>query len=397
MANIINYHYSPKDERWVTGLAVLDKVDREQNKEKIYVIPNPNLIYVKLTNGFRGILDITGKIKKSSYQDIVLKPGEYSFNPNNLHESFDDLEYWLSTVFPKGSLSKLREILGELIFPTDNRNIIINFVLTEKNDNKKLFNVLKKQIKLILGFFPFDMQNVVDNVTKTTAHVKTETYRTKGRIRRWIPGQGRVYESGMVTRIRYNYSWDINYTLKDWYRVSEPNNSTNQRFIVLNNEHHTGYGYRRRRLNNCPADTLARQFEHDTFIDEYIRQIKPKKYVLKYYGVDPIRIVKCKTTFPTIISYTYNEPLDKIKIKEEKNRQLFRVFQLKAELSHNFDKNQFATNMHELTDKLHRWVLNGIIIRRNKAEREDIGLVNIILDKPEPVAEEQPILHFMRA
>jgi hypothetical protein len=397
MANVINYHYSPKDERWVEGLAVLDRVDREQNQEKVYVLPNPNEINIKLPNGERKIMDITkpNQLRNRSYQNIVLKPGEYSFAPDGLHESFDDLEYWLGMVFPKSSLSKLREILGELIYPSDNRTIIINFVLTGKTE--KEYRILKNQIKLILGLFPFDTQNIVDNVTHTIGTIKTELYKTKGRIRRWVPGQGRVWETGIITRRKYQYLWDINYKFKDWYRINELNHNTHQRLVMLNNEYYSGYGYRRRKLNNCSADTLAREFEYDTFIAEYIKQIKPKKQVLKHYGVDPIKIVRCNTVFPTMISYTYNEPLDKIKLKDEKHRKLFKVFQLKTETSHNFEQHTFVTNIHELTDKLHRWVLNGIIMKRNKVDREDIGLINVVLDRTNPDSDKvEQKMYFMK-
>lgn len=364
MANVINYHYSPEDERWIEGLAVWDKIDRSNNQEKIYISQTPNEIYIKTPNGERKILDITNpdNIKSRSYENIVLKPGEYSFLPNGLHESFDDLEYLLKMIIPEGSLEKFREILGALMFPMNDKPVVLNFILPGGNCRDPGSTTRKdliKRLKLIFELLQFGMQNFID-FTETGG-----TYSVQVTKNKW-------HRRLMIHRKKI-FGWDIKYIFKNWYCVDELNNNTNQRLVMLSNDKYRGCIHKRRLLNKCSEDGLARQFRYDTFIEEYIRQIKPKP-VFKYFGVSPIRVVKCNAMLPTIVSFTHDTPLATLK--------KFKVFTFQLKIANNYFKKKFFDGIRILSDKLHRWVLNGIILKRRKSARENIGFIKSILADP---------------
>jgi hypothetical protein len=145
------------------------------------------------------------------------------------------------------------------------------------------------------------------------------------------------------------------------------------------------------------ADKLTRSFEFDTFLHEYIKQIRPKKVVYKYYGVDPIRVVKCPMIFPMIVSFTYNEPLEHINLKNKnKTKQLFKLTQVRCRLADNFaGKNKFMRAIDDLVPDIYHWILNGIITQRNRSKRESIGFIDAVLGKSIEHSEEESKMYFM--
>lgn len=356
--NVINYSYSTVDSMWLEGLNILDENNRQNNWEhELVILPLNTCVYVKLPSGERKILDITRpSLKDRRYESIVTIPGEYSYSPEP--ENFDDLENLLKSIMPASSMEKFREILGTLIFLPKDKILVLNFVLSGSVN----FTIIKNLIKYILRYFPGGMK--MDNILQVSKTMGIQT----------------IDFTHQDKEIRV-YKWNIEYILRKWYRETEQFNSSEPRILLLNNEY-TECKYLNTRLNKLwSSDDLARDFEYDTFIINYELQVKPYKYIFKCYGVNPIKIVKCESTFPTMISFTYNSPLEKINLTNSSTstRNKFKVFQLKVG-SDSVSQKEFIEELDKLKDKLHRWVLSGVIIKREKGSMENIGFIDTVLE-----------------
>ena len=336
-------------------------------QERISV--NPHEINVMTPNG-PCILNfkLNGKLYQRGYNNIINFQGDHYYDPNQ--KNFMVLEYWLQKIFPGSSLNKLRNVMGEIIYPSDSSSnssqLIVNFIIQSSNKNSSLINTIVNLFKKL------PEGNKIYGLDKITASGMV-IHRQKVTLAKPRPTQwGGIWRHKVIRTIVPV----VKYDLKEWYILNEKNNIANKRFVYVKPE-----------LNNI--------FSSHEFIRKYLSQVKPKKNINEMYGANPIKVIKKKMVLPSLIIFSKNEPLDFNCLG--KLRSVYKVMTIECKHSDDFNSKEFNKNIDKFAKLLHNWVIHGILHRLERAHHESIGFIDAILGKPEKVEPSEPKLYFMGA
>lgn len=366
----VNYHFNYETSLWEPGLAIQDHNNRILDMTRERVSVNPHEINVMTPNG-PCILNfkLNGKLYQRGYNNIVNFQDDHYYDPN--WKNFMGLEYWLQKIFPGSSLNKLRNIMGEIIYPSDSSNssqLIVNFIIqsSNKNKNSSLINTIVNLLKkLPEGNKIYGLDDITTSGMIRHRQVVTLA---KPRRTRWGGMRRHMVVRKMVPVVKYD--------LREWYVLNEKNNFANKRFVYVQPE-----------LNTF--------FSSQEFIRTYLSKIRPKKNINEMYGANPIKIIKKKMILPSLILFSKNEPLDFNRIG--KLRSIYKVMTIECKPADDFNSKEFDKNIDEFTKLLHNWIIHGILNRLERAHHESIGFIDAILGKPEKVEPSEPKLYFMGA
>jgi hypothetical protein len=363
----INYHFNYETTLWEPGLAIQDHNNRVLDMTKEMISINPHEINVMSPNGQKFILNFKlDKLYQRGYANIVNFQGDHYYDPNSVN--FMELEYWLKKIFPGSSLNKLRNILGEIVYPSNSSQLVINFIVHSKS--KRLINTIINLLKKIPESKKID--GLTDITESGMIRQRQIVMLSKPRRTRWGGLKRHKIIRTLVPVVKYD--------LKEWYVLNEKNNIANQRFVYIKPE-----------FNN---NNLFSSYE---FIRTYLSKIRPKKNINEMFGASPTKVIKKKMVLPSLIIFSNNVPLDFNNLGKLKS--IYKIMTIECKTANDFNANEF--NKHMCTDKftklLHNWIIHGIFHRLKRAQGESIGFIDAILEKPEKAEPSEHKLYFMGA
>lgn len=373
----MSYEYDEETKLWqrVTG-----KVDIGEEPEHIAL--NPHEFNVRTPSGAYIInFGLDGKLYPRSKETIVNNPMEYYYDPTTDIRKFEPLIYWLKQLFPTAaSIQKIREILGELMYPQINKNnmkkkiTIVNFI-SGGAKNCKIVQTLFNLLRTVTGTSDVDsFQRVTNSLTSDDViRLQMRRHRRSAWIRYMRGGR----RNRSVLRVRKpnveTVPANVKYMLNHKYVEEEKNNLAKMRFI---------------HLQPCFVDRV----KYDEFFKEYLHTIRPKKTIKEYYGN---KVVQKQMRLPSFVCVTGKQPMSFNGLG--KMRQLANVMTVECNPSAEFNTRSFNRDVDDFKNMLQNWVIHGILERLQRINREYIGFIEAVLEKNvENEVENEPRLYFMQ-